>query len=116
MLYHRIPMMRGDDVAELQARLNSLGFDTGKVDGIFGPDTLAGLLDSLGEIPPPEIAARIAEQLRALQGRVAPGTMEHAIVAFHRSQFALLREQFRPLAKDIGNSAAGKETTTLGPG
>jgi N-acetylmuramoyl-L-alanine amidase len=45
MLYHRVPMMRGDDVAELQARLNSLGFDTGKVDGVFGPDTLSGLLD-----------------------------------------------------------------------
>ena len=39
MVYHRVPMMRGDDVAELQARLNSLGFDTGKVDGIFGPDS-----------------------------------------------------------------------------
>jgi N-acetylmuramoyl-L-alanine amidase len=45
MLYHRIPMMRGDDVAELQARLNSLGFDTAKVDGMFGPSTLRGLLD-----------------------------------------------------------------------
>lgn len=45
MLYHRIPMMRGDDVAELQARLNSLGFDSAKVDGIFGPSTLRGLLD-----------------------------------------------------------------------
>jgi len=45
MIYNRVPMMRGDDVAELQARLNSLGFDTGKVDGIFGPDSLAGLLD-----------------------------------------------------------------------
>lgn len=45
MLYHRIPMMRGDDVAELQARLNSLGFETAKVDGVFGPDTLKGLLD-----------------------------------------------------------------------
>lgn len=45
MLYHRVPMMRGDDVSDLQARLNSLGFDTGKVDGIFGPDTLDGLLD-----------------------------------------------------------------------
>ena len=32
MLYHRVPMMRGDDVAELQRVLNSLGFDTGKVD------------------------------------------------------------------------------------
>jgi N-acetylmuramoyl-L-alanine amidase len=45
MLYHRVPTMRGDDIAELQARLNSLGFDTGKVDGIFGPDTLTGLID-----------------------------------------------------------------------
>lgn len=45
MLYHRVPMMRGDDVADLQRRLNALGFETGKVDGIFGPETLSGLLD-----------------------------------------------------------------------
>ena len=29
----------------LQRRLNSLGFDAGKVDGIFGPDTQSALLD-----------------------------------------------------------------------
>ena len=45
MLYHRAPMMRGDDVADLQRRLNGLGFESGKVDGIFGPDTLRALLD-----------------------------------------------------------------------
>lgn len=45
ILYHRVPMMRGDDVAELQRQLNSLGFDAGNVDGIFGPDTLRGLLE-----------------------------------------------------------------------
>jgi N-acetylmuramoyl-L-alanine amidase len=45
MLYHRVPMMRGDDVAELQRQLNALGFDSGKVDGIFGPETLRALLD-----------------------------------------------------------------------
>ena len=39
LLWHRRPMMRGDDVADLQRRLNALGFDAGKVDGIFGPDT-----------------------------------------------------------------------------
>ncbi len=33
------PMMRGDDVAELQYRLGGLGFDAGRVDGIFGPNT-----------------------------------------------------------------------------
>ncbi len=45
ILYHRVPMMRGDDVAELQRQMNSLGFDSGNVDGIFGPDTLRGLLE-----------------------------------------------------------------------
>lgn len=39
LLYLRRPMLRGDDVAELQRRLGSLGFDSGRVDGIFGPDT-----------------------------------------------------------------------------
>ena len=43
MLYVRRPMLRGDDVAELQRRLNMLGFDAGKEDGIFGPDTAAAL-------------------------------------------------------------------------
>jgi len=45
LLYHRVPMMRGDDISELQARLNALGFDADNVDGIFGPATLTGLLD-----------------------------------------------------------------------
>lgn len=45
LLYRRVPMMRGDDVSSLQSLLNSLGFDTGKVDGVFGPDTLTGLMD-----------------------------------------------------------------------
>ena len=44
-LYQRTPMMRGDDVAELQHRLGALGFDAGKVDGIFGPDTAGALAD-----------------------------------------------------------------------
>ncbi|MBT8214255.1 MAG: peptidoglycan-binding protein [Acidimicrobiia bacterium] len=44
-IYYRVPMMRGDDVAEVQRRLNSLGFDAGKVDGIFGPETMDALMD-----------------------------------------------------------------------
>ena len=39
LLYLRQPMLRGDDVAALQRRLGALGFDAGRVDGIFGPDT-----------------------------------------------------------------------------
>ncbi len=44
-LYRRSPMLRGDDVAELQQRLSALGFDTGRVDGIFGDLTSAALGD-----------------------------------------------------------------------
>jgi N-acetylmuramoyl-L-alanine amidase len=42
-LYRRTPMLRGDDVAELQQRLCTLGFDTGRVDGILGDDTVRAL-------------------------------------------------------------------------
>lgn len=45
LLFLRRPMIRGDDVAELQSRLDALGFDTGKPDGIFGPQTERGLRD-----------------------------------------------------------------------
>lgn len=45
LLFMRRPMIRGEDIAELQSRLNSLGFDAGKVDGIFGPDTEAAVVD-----------------------------------------------------------------------
>lgn len=39
LLCLRSPMMRGDDVSELQLRLGALGFDAGRLDGIFGPMT-----------------------------------------------------------------------------
>ncbi len=45
LLYDRRPMLRGDDVADLQHRLNALGFDAGRADGIFGPDTSRALQD-----------------------------------------------------------------------
>lgn len=45
LLYRTSPMLRGDDVAELQQRLSALGFDTGRVDGIFGNQTSTGLAD-----------------------------------------------------------------------
>jgi len=44
-LYNRRPMVRGDDVADLQRRLASLGFDTGRVDGIFGDLTASALAE-----------------------------------------------------------------------
>jgi N-acetylmuramoyl-L-alanine amidase len=45
LLYYRSRMLRGDDVAALQRTLGSLGFDAGRVDGIFGPQTHNALTD-----------------------------------------------------------------------
>jgi N-acetylmuramoyl-L-alanine amidase len=42
-LYIRAPMFRGDDVLDLQRKLNALGFDAGKEDGLYGPRTDAAL-------------------------------------------------------------------------
>lgn len=38
-IYLRIPPFRGDDVRQVQRYLNSLGFNAGREDGIFGQDT-----------------------------------------------------------------------------
>ncbi len=45
LLYRRSPMLHGDDVAALQRRLSILGFDPGRVDGIFGDNTATALAD-----------------------------------------------------------------------
>jgi N-acetylmuramoyl-L-alanine amidase len=45
LLYERLPMLRGDDVAELQRQLGELGFDAGRVDGFFGPATTHALVE-----------------------------------------------------------------------
>jgi N-acetylmuramoyl-L-alanine amidase len=45
LLYLHSPMLRGDDVADLQRALGALGFDAGRVDGIFGPQTREALVD-----------------------------------------------------------------------
>lgn len=38
------PDMKGEDVKELQNRLNALGFDCGTADGIFGSKTEQGVI------------------------------------------------------------------------
>lgn len=39
------PALRGDDVIALQTTLARLGFDSGRIDGIFGPSTAGALAD-----------------------------------------------------------------------
>jgi N-acetylmuramoyl-L-alanine amidase len=45
LLFLRSPNIRGDDVAEVQSLLNRLGFDCGRVDGIFGPLLVRAISD-----------------------------------------------------------------------
>lgn len=45
LLMLRSPNLRGDDVAELQRLLSRLGFDCGRIDGIFGPLAAAAIRD-----------------------------------------------------------------------
>jgi len=45
LLHLTAPNLRGDDVAELQEVLARLGFDCGRVDGIFGPATQNALAE-----------------------------------------------------------------------
>lgn len=45
LLYLRTPFFHGDDVRELQERLNTLGFNCGAVDGVFGRMTERAVRD-----------------------------------------------------------------------
>jgi N-acetylmuramoyl-L-alanine amidase len=78
LLCLRAPLTRGEDVADLQLRLGTLGFDSGRVDGIFGTATQ----DAVGEFQrnagivfdqvcgPDTVAA-----LKRLEGRAGSSTI-----------------------------------------
>jgi N-acetylmuramoyl-L-alanine amidase len=71
-LYRRAVMMRGDDVADLQQRLSTLGFDTGRVDGIYGDDTAAAVAEfqrNAGLPLDPVVGGSTLEELFRLQSR-----------------------------------------------
>jgi N-acetylmuramoyl-L-alanine amidase len=77
LLYLRSPMVRGDDVADLQRRLGALGFDTGRVDGIFGNRTAAALGDfqkNAGLLADAVCGSETVEALLRLGSRDGHGT------------------------------------------
>jgi N-acetylmuramoyl-L-alanine amidase len=75
-LYLKHPALRGDDVKALQARLNALGLDAGREDGIFGHDTDRAVRAFQREYDVAEDGIFGPRSLAALQGlRVdRPGT------------------------------------------
>lgn len=67
VLYLRYPFFRGDDVRALQGRLNLLGFDAGREDGIFGERTDRAIREFQRNIGV------------GLDGIVGPGTLQHLL-------------------------------------
>jgi N-acetylmuramoyl-L-alanine amidase len=84
-LYLHAPMFRGDDVADLQQRLSALGFDTGRVDGIFGQLTSSGLADFQRNVSLPVDGILGASTLRELK-RVMPRHPEPELVSSVRDR------------------------------
>jgi N-acetylmuramoyl-L-alanine amidase len=88
LLYFRRPMQRGDDVLDLQGRLNALGFHAGREDGIFGDATrqaLAAFQRDAG-LPPDGICGSTT-----VAGLRRVGTMAEGSVATVREREALRR-------------------------
>ncbi|HYA69271.1 MAG TPA: peptidoglycan-binding protein [Acidimicrobiales bacterium] len=95
-LYNRRPMFRGDDVADLQRRLSSLGFDSGRVDGIFGDLTASALGDFQRNLGLPVDGIVGAATLRELLRVMPPhGDLELVSVVRDRER---LRQAPRTLA------------------
>ncbi len=99
-LYLRYPFLRGDDVRALQRRLNALGFDAGREDGILGRETDGAIRDfqrnvgqvadgivgpdtvaALGRLRPDITATSRAVVREAEELRVPRGTIVGAVIA-----------------------------------
>jgi N-acetylmuramoyl-L-alanine amidase len=96
-LYLHAPPFRGDDVRELQGKLNALGFDAGKQDGVYGPITDRAVREfqrNVGNEPDGMVGLQTiatVERMRPLEG--VPGR-------------ALVRETEQ--LRDMGGSIEGR--------
>ena len=103
LLYVRRPMQRGDDVLDLQGRLNALGFHAGREDGIFGDATREALsaFQRDAGLPPDGICG--STTVAALR-RV--GTMAEGSVATVREREALRRAERHLVGRKVYVAAA----------
>ncbi len=106
----------GDDVATLQDRLLELGFDAGRVDGVFGPRTEAALKSLQREYGMHADGACGPATLRALRqlGRLVVGGRPHQLresEQLHRSGSSLVG---KVLVIDPGHGGADRGATGQG--
>jgi N-acetylmuramoyl-L-alanine amidase len=107
LLYISKPLLRGDDVVALQQSLALLGFDPGRVDGIFGALTEVAVSEFQRNygLQPTGILNR--DTLTALQ-RLVPRDQSRRLVTEVRQRSSLIREATSTLVVVSGNSPAGE--------
>ena len=91
LLFVSQPYLRGDDVVSLQQSLSLLGFDPGRVDGIFGPLTETALADFQANIALPSNGTLTLATLHQLE-RLAPRDTNRRMVSEVRQRVDLIRE------------------------
>lgn len=112
------PMLRGDDVAEMQLRLGSMGFDAGRVDGIFGPDT-AGAVEEFqlnsGLVADAVCGPETTAALLRMSARVTPATVAtvRERVKLQRAPQQLTEQHIMIASTSTMAAAAGELATGL---
>ncbi len=119
LLHLRRPMLRGDDVGELQLRLNNLGFDAGKPDGIYGSDTARAVSSfqrdrGLTEdgIAGPEVITELRLVTRGAIGTGREAVREREWMRSLPATVVGTRVYFDPAGRDAAESAAAWEAAT----
>ncbi len=122
------PLMRGDDVAELQIRLGSLGFDAGKTDGFFGPNTQGALIEfqtNVGLVADgvcgPDVVDRLRrygsrggiQSIAGIKEREQARTLTSVVNGFRMA--VVYADDYNPLAGRIANDlfTVGCEATVV---
>ncbi len=119
LLYLHAPMLRGDDVHQLQLALSALGFHRGRVDGIFGPETRDAASEfqrNVGLSPDGVVGPDTISAMRRLGRR--PGTSVPVAVVLeqrHHEDGPRTLAGVRMLLADAGGAAvlAGSLARTL---
>lgn len=114
LIYLQKPMTRGDDVEELQRTLGMMGFNAGRVDGIFGPNTQAALADFQRNVAITVDGIAGRETLAALQ-RIRSHVGSHTVAAVREHErlrtTPLVIDTCRLVLGDLGGQRALAEMT-----
>jgi len=115
-LYLRAPPLRGDDVRALQERLGALGFDVGRVDGIFGPRAARAVREFQENYGIPSDAIVGRSTLRALAGLPALGGLTSAASVREREELRRFGPTIAGLHVVLDPGHGGEDDGFAGPG